>query len=173
MLMVIGIVSIIAIILGPILGIRIEKYLSDKSNKKNKQLFIFQTLMLTRGNRLSPQCVNALNMIEVEFYGISAVTEAWKNLLDHYINGFPKNTNSDSCQVLLNQAVEKVQELYSKLLLEMGKVLGYSFDEVYLKRSFYAPQGHVDEDVITLNIRNCLSDILSGKKFFPVKIEKD
>ena len=82
---IIGIVSIVAIILSPIIALRVQTALEKRRDATNRKLAIFKTLMTYRATPLSPYFVQALNLIDVEFSANSEkpVREAWKVLLDH------------------------------------------------------------------------------------------
>ena len=80
------IVSISAIILGPILAVQIEKYLERRRENKNRRLSIFKTLMATRGTVLSWTHVEALNRIDLEFSNnkkFEKVITTWQEYFDN------------------------------------------------------------------------------------------
>ena len=166
------VVMIAAIILGPILSVHIQKIIEKLREKRNNRNNIFQTLMSTRGARLSFQHVQSLNMIDIEFYGRKifgiriqnskekAVTNAWKNYNDHLNSKYPEEQ--------IDAWVRKGDELLVKLLFHMSRSLGYDFDEVQLKRDCYTPIAHGDMEYQINEIRKGLSEIISGKKPFPI-----
>lgn len=61
------ILTILAIVIGPIAAVQIEKYIQRKRDSKNQREDIFKTLMATRGSVLSYAHVEALNRIDLEF----------------------------------------------------------------------------------------------------------
>jgi len=73
--------TIIAIILGPILAVQIQKLIERTKQKKDEKKRLFMTLLATRARQLSPEHVQALNMIHVVFSSKKqkdqAVVEAW------------------------------------------------------------------------------------------------
>jgi len=93
--------TLAAIIVGPILAVQAQQFLESVRNKKARRLNVFHTLMATRAARLSHNHVQALNMIDIEFYGRrvlgqriqtpseKAVTNAWKNYSDNLNNRYP------------------------------------------------------------------------------------
>ncbi len=82
----IGVATIAAIILGPVLALQIQRKLDQERETKNRKLGIFRTLMSYRATRLAPLFVQALNLIDIEFTERSEkpVRDAWKELQDHY-----------------------------------------------------------------------------------------
>jgi uncharacterized protein DUF6680 len=90
---------------------------------------------------VSADHVQALNMIDIEFYGgrtteDRAVVDAWKIYLDHL------NHKYDDRQ--LDAWVEKGTDLFTELLFAMSKALGLKFDKVHLKRGVYFPIAHAE-----------------------------
>src|SRR5438067_9365814 len=78
--------TIIAIILGPILAIQVEKYLEDRRESRRRKITLFRELMVTRGSRLSARHVEALNGIQMEFHNEGEdkkVVDAWKLYITH------------------------------------------------------------------------------------------
>ena len=125
---------------------------------------IFRTLMATRATRLSAEHVQALNGIELTFYGggkkEKKVLEAWKAYHDHL------NTKYEGTAA--NEWTIRQIDLFIALLFEMAVCLGYEFDRTSIKNSWYAPQAHetIEQDWHT--IRTGLADVLEGKRSLPV-----
>jgi len=65
---IVGGISIFAIFRSPIVALRLQKELEDYNEKKSRKLSIFKTLLGTRANPVSLEHVQALNMIDIEFY---------------------------------------------------------------------------------------------------------
>lgn len=160
------ILTIAAILLGPILAVQISKYIEKIRYKKARKLNLFQTLMRTRQNKLSLEHVQALNMIDIEFVnrtvlGISntpkkykAVTTAWKIYVDHlYDREYPKD-----------RWKERTDTLFIDLLHKMSVALNYNFDEVLLKRQAYSPVAYGEIEDEQSKIRKGLIEIIEGKK---------
>lgn len=91
------IIMTMAIILGPILAIQAQKTIEVFQETRKRRMELFRTLMSTRAERLNRNHVQALNMIDIEFYGRllpfirtryqtkkeQAVTHAWKSYNSH------------------------------------------------------------------------------------------
>lgn len=108
-------------------------------------------------------------MIDIEFHENKKIVDAWKLLLDHFLN-YPKDTNDPTYRATLNACSEKSSELLTGLLFEMAKTLDFDFDKVHLKRGAYIPQGHAEIELEQNFIRGSLTDLFLGKKSFPVNI---
>ena len=77
---------ILAVFLGPIIAVRLTRYLDDKKEVRERKIKIFKTLMATRAYTISWEHVTALNQIDLEFDKANkkekAVIDAWKEYLD-------------------------------------------------------------------------------------------
>ena len=170
----IQIITIIAIIAGPILAVQAQKYSELIRERRNLKFYIFKTLMATRASRVSFEHVKALNMIDIEFYGSKflwtkyqskknkSVTRAWKTYHDH-LNSKETNTMGETW-------LDKSDDLFIDLLYEVSIALGYDFDKVELKRGAYSPIAHGEQELDALAIRKSLAKILSGEEAFPMKV---
>jgi len=161
--------TIIAILLAPIVALQIQKYIEDRKEIRARKMQIFRTLMATRATRLSPNHIEALNMIDIEFYKNQEVTKNWSLLLDNFAN-YPQNPNDKDYQIRLNSCVEKSNELFVDLLFKMAKSLDYEFDEVHLKRNIYMPRGQIDTILGQEFIRRAFVEVLSGKRSIPINV---
>lgn len=172
------ILTIIAILLGPIFSVVIalflqRKFESDRRDREGK-LWIFKTLMASRGARMSPEHVKALNMIDIEFREECDrnVKKAWKIYLNH-LNSYPLplgqiNSESDiqRHQNWFNEAGQNLIELLEK----MGHQLGYQFDKVDLEKNHYTPVAFGSYGDENQEIRQRLLELLSGKSHLPIVI---
>ena len=61
--------TLFAIFFGRIAAVQAKMWIQRETEKRNRKLEIFKTLMRTRGNPLSPEHVFALNTIILEFPG--------------------------------------------------------------------------------------------------------
>jgi hypothetical protein len=160
------VLTISAIVIGPIAAVQIEKYLERLRDQKNRRLNIFKTLMATRGAVLSPSHVEALNRIDLEFSKgkkYEKVNNAWKEYLDNL------GQKADTDEKLMIWG-SKNEELLANLLYEMGKSLNYTFDKVLIKRNIYSPVGQVRMEKEFELIRQGLIDVLQGKSDLPINI---
>ncbi len=153
--------NIIALIIAPILALQIQKWLEKYREDRKRKLDIFKTLMSTRANRVSIEHVEALNMIDVEFYKkdkYKKVVKAWRTYHDYL-----SNTNSNDANF-----GTKSDDLFIILLSEMGESLDYKFDDVMLRRNAYSPVAHGNIEFEQQIIRKGYADLFSGKRAFPV-----
>jgi len=193
------VISVFAIIAGPILAIQVQKLIERITQKRDEKRRLFMTLMATRGRPLVPEHVQALNMIDIIFSAKSrmistimsiifwhrskkdkAVIEAWSELRDHLYN-FPKQpalgagtdtseADASTYKVQLETWASKKDDLLIELLDKMAKSLGYHFDKVLLKRGSYTPQKYGDLETFQMINLAGFAEVLLGTKSIPVRI---
>jgi len=166
----IGIVTIVAIVLGPILALRIQRKLDEHREVRGRKLGIFKTLMSFRATRLSPAYVQALNLIDIEFTDPSEkpVRDAWKELQDHYSDWGRKAP--EQRKVDEKRDPERADELLAELLVKMGATLDYNFDKVYVKKGVYYPEGLTDMEQEQHALRKRLLGLLAGNSKLPIAV---
>ena len=157
---------IIAVLLAPLVAVQVQKALERYREDRTRKLNVFKTLMATRAATVSPQHVQALNMIDLEFHAekYKGTTDAWKTYLDH-LGHYPKDDEKQQ-----PAWGERRVDLLSKLLREMGKSLGYVFDEVHIKRGIYAPEAHAQFETEEQLIRNGLVRLLHGQSHLKMDV---
>lgn len=155
-------IMILAILLAPVIAVQASQYLERRRQIKEGKLRVFKILMATRASTLAPAHVEALNMIDVEFYGDNkkdkAVVQAWKAYLDHLADqNYPKETWG-----------VKRTDLLVDLLYAMADCLGYDFDKTHIKNSAYTPKGYGEVEDDQFLLRKGLLGLLKGKISLPV-----
>lgn len=161
-----------ATLLGPILAIQAQKAIERARERRSRKTWVFQTLMATRAARVSPEHVQALNMIDLVFYGRrvfgilkrskaeQTVIDTWHEYLDHLA------TKSDEKTAELWNA--KGEELFINLLFATATAVGFKFDRVQLKKGAYSPVAHGNLEFEHQAIRRMALAVLSGEK--PLKM---
>jgi hypothetical protein len=150
--------TILAIVIAPVVAVQVQKRLEVFREQRGRKLWVFKTLMATRAATISAEHVQALNMIDLEFREkrYKNVTIAWKTYLDH-LSSYPKD--DEKLQPIWG---ERRVNLFTNLLLEMGRSLGYEFDEVHVKKGIYAPEAHGRLEDENMLIRRGLLNLLYG-----------
>ena len=161
--------AILAILAAPIVALQIQKYIEDRKEIRARKMQIFRTLMATRTTRLDVKHIEALNMIDIEFFKNNKITEAWKLLLDNFAN-YPQNSNEENYKSKLSSCAEKSDVLFVDLLSEIAKSLDYKFDKVQLKRNIYIPKGQANIIMDQEFMRHAFVEVLLGKRSIPIKV---
>lgn len=155
-------VTIVAIVAGPIAAVRITRKIDEERAAKQRKLDIFRILMRTRKERLAYDHVGAINLVELEFYGIAQVIKAYSNYIDHLYKEAPQ-PGKDS------QFHKDRDVLFASLLKTMGEHLGYKFDKMDLERLSYSPVGWENDNRLNRNNQLLLNEILSGRRVLPIR----
>jgi hypothetical protein len=128
----VGILQVVAVILSAILAVWIDRHLQRKREERNAKLQILKILMATRGTSLSADHINALNLLDFEFYDAQDVRQAWKEYLTHL---------GDSTHIGTPEWGNRRHDLLINLIGKVATNLGYHYDHVDLKSNSYLPTG--------------------------------
>ncbi len=175
---VIGGLTIVVVIAGPILAVQWQKSLERSREYKSRQLDIFRTLMATRAEPESKEHVRALNLIDIEFSNKrkeeKPVIVAWRVLLDQ-LESCPRSNNYEDDEMgykIDNRIFEDKSEKYlNDLLLVMSKYLDYDLEKISIKNDWYVPSSHDDEEEVKELIRNGLLNLLAGETHLNVNMK--
>ena len=74
---------VLATIMGPLAAVLITRSNDYRREKRNRLLYVYRVLMASRRTNLSEEHVAAINLVEVEFHGVTSVIEAWSAYITH------------------------------------------------------------------------------------------
>lgn len=164
---------ILVVLLGPIVAVQVQKFIEIGREKKGQRLYIFKTLMATRGSPISGAHVEALNMIDLVFYGKNKrdkkIVDKWKEYLDHLCNA-PQDRAAGDYTASFKLWLGKNGDYLTDLLFEMAQSLGFEYDKVTLKKGVYVPKGHNDLEMEQQILRWQLLDVFGGQRRIHVEI---
>ncbi|MGD0724858.1 MAG: DUF6680 family protein [Spirochaetia bacterium] len=154
------VLTILALLGGPVIAVRIIRRLDDRKERRDRRLGVFRDLMSSRAYMVSWQHVQALNRIDVEFTldEDKEIIASWKA----YLNFLTVKGLSNE-EWALRRAEHEVE-----LLQTMGKVLGYSFDKTDLMTLAYHPQLHTDIDTFQEEMRTAFRGLMAGTRAIPI-----
>ena len=158
---------IIAVLLSPFLAVYGQTFLNERKEKKEQKLWVFRTLMATRGDKISLDHVRALNSIDLLFSDSKKdkdIINKWKEYLDHLCKDL---TGKDTTYI--NNWSEKNDDYLADLLSSMANSLKYSFDKVQIKKGIYFPTAHGEINIENQIIRKGLVNIFSDKFRLPIE----
>ena len=101
--------------------------------------------------------VGALNTVELEFYEVVKVREAFKNYVDHLSAPMPPAEQHP-------RFFEQRTDFFSELLFQMGKSLEFNFDKRDLDRLSYVPIGWDADQTLQRRNTHLLSQLLAGER---------
>jgi hypothetical protein len=147
---------VIATIFGPVLAVLVTRHIDVKRQTRERRQEIFRSLMATRRAPLAADKVKALNMVEVDFYGISKVLVAHKDVMSYINTGGARGD--------VEKWDDRHRKLMTKLLSEMAISLGYELEQLDVLEGGYYPQGFADIEAEQREVRLALIQILAGKR---------
>jgi hypothetical protein len=151
---VLGIAVVIATFAGPVFAVLMTRHVDNVRQTRERRLNIFRVLMATRRAALSPEKVTALNMVEIEFYGIRSVQDVHREVMAHINAPRPLPAGWE----------DRHRTLMTRLLSEIAKVLGYELQQLDVLEGGYYPQGLADIEVEQQAVRRALIEVLSGRR---------
>jgi hypothetical protein len=162
---------IVSTVLGPILAVQAQKWVEMARERKNRKSWIFHTLMATRANRTDALHVQALNMIELGFYGrrIFGRTKSEQNVLDAW-KEYLDVLNSPIVPEAQAQWAGKYDDQFVNLLYAISVDMRYSFDRVVLKKGAYNPVAHGNYANELASLRRFGIEVLEGKRAIKMDI---
>jgi hypothetical protein len=168
-------IIVLATLVGPILAVQAQKAVEAIKEHRGRKSRVFAQLMATRAARLSPDHVQALNMIDIVFFGSTvlgirrrsrreqAVLDAWKEYHDNLSEGAEWPDAQQQAHYI------RRNELFLNLLYAISQDTGFSFDRVQLKRGAYSPVAHEELEAEQQALRRTIIRSLSGD--LPLKME--
>lgn len=152
--LVLGIAVVIATFAGPVFAVLVTRRIDEERRNRERRLAIFRTLMSTRRTALSLEKVDALNMIEIEFYGVKSVQSAHRAVMAHI----------DKPPTLPERWNAEHRALMTRLLSEIAEVLGYNLSQLDLMEGGYYPQELTDMELEQQELRRAMIEVLSGRR---------
>ncbi|MBB3182400.1 DUF6680 family protein [Variovorax sp. Sphag1AA] len=168
-----------ATIVGPILAVQAQKWIERARVATGRRTWIFETLMATRGARMSMDHVRALNTIDLAFYGTKilgrtvrsrkwqSVIDAWHEYHAHLSQPEEQRPKTKDQDVAWGA---KGEELFVNLLTALAVSNHYRFDRTQLRMGGYSPAGHATVENEQTALRNLLIRMLSGQHPLPVEV---
>jgi hypothetical protein len=143
-----------ATFLGPVLAVLVSQWNDRRRDMRSRRMELFRLLMSTRKTPAAPERVKALNLVEIEFYGVRPVQAAFQEFMRHVNTSSPLPVGWH----------EENQKRLTKLLTEMARILGYKLQQLDVLDGGYYPQVHLDIESDQLNLRRALLDLCTGKR---------
>ncbi|MEM9378605.1 MAG: DUF6680 family protein [Planctomycetota bacterium] len=162
--------TLLAIFAGPITAVMGQRWIDNLRERRRRQEQVFKALMRTRLAATSPEHVQALNLIELEFStkkrSEKSVRDAWSEYLDHLGPPTPVEEQSNHEQL---QWAERRDDLQTTLLVAMADHLGHDSTRLSVKKGAYAPKAHADDEFQIRELRRLLFKLLTGEASLSVR----
>jgi hypothetical protein len=154
-----AIAIVFATLFGPILAVYVTRVIDRSRERRHRQTEVFRALMRSRRANLSPDYVNALNIVEIEFSGVDTVESAHRDLFRHL-----------NIQSQLPDWPEALRRLQTRLMYAIAVHLGYRMEQLDVLEGGYTPVawGNIEDNQRA--ILKALAELLSGTRTLPVEI---
>jgi hypothetical protein len=156
-------ITVAAIVLGPILAVATQLWFQARKTKRDSKLWTFNTLMGLRASIVSPNFVQAINLVDTVFYGNSEVRDKRREFL--------ALVTAAQGRVMTSAEIDKAKDLIAELLAKMGKELGLDFDHTEIKDTGWYPVGFQILEETSSALREKGLAVLEGKANIGVVIK--
>jgi hypothetical protein len=156
---------VLATALGPVMAILITRWRDRVREIHSRRMRIFRTLMATRRQTITPDHVVALNLIEVNFYGVKSIEKAWR-VYHRHLNSAPRGrpmTPNES-----SEFEEARNDLLAKLLFAIAQFLNFTLSEIDVRNGGYAPDGWRYRDERQGELLELAREMAAGRRPLPV-----
>lgn len=160
-------VTTAAIVTGPVVAVYIAWWLQMRTYKKDRKMWILRALLSTRRMQLSADRVIALNLVEVEFYRVEKVLSAYKPLMNIY-GDRPRWENKDPNE--RKRLEDDLGSASTKLIEEIGKNIGFAFQQLDILRGGYAPEAYEQRENQEFEIRDYLLRLKRHEARIPIAL---
>jgi len=155
-----------ATLAGPILAVWAAEWRQQRKAQADRKEWVFRTLMSTRGAKLKPEHVAAINHIEFAFprEACPSIEDARSLYRKHL-----RNPNSYSEDRAVREAWNsKANDLFSDLLYLMATELKIPFTKSDITEESYHPDAHLFNELELREIRSLTLQVL--KEGRPINI---
>jgi Family of unknown function (DUF6680) len=159
------VVTAIAIVVGPIVAVRLTLRLETLRENVRRKYQTFHALMKTRRVTLSAEHVTALNVIQTEFHDDDKVIAAYKKYIDNLSVAVPPPGSKEEA---FKRFVDDRDDAFNEMMFEIGKHLGFSLDKRELAKYSYAPQAWINAEAEQNAVRQLALELLLGKRPLPI-----
>ena len=150
--------EILAIIVGPLIGVLLANYLTRKEFKNN----IFKNLVINKASFPTDLAfVGYMNTAMLIFYKKKKIQMKWNEFSNH-VNIDNSQMNKDQ----LNDWSNKLVDLTDNLLEEVGRSLGYKIKKYNFIKAIWSPKIYAQKHQINEN----LAAVLSGDKDIKISL---
>lgn len=174
---------VFATLMGPVLAVQAQKWVESRRAARDRKERVFEVLMATRNAFMSVEHVQALNMIEVTFYGRGpgkrkatedAVLDQWRYYLSFLTEvgvATQPLAQGESYQNPQPHQFQRRDELFVDLLASIASDLGYHYDKATLKPTGgYSPWSHAHAAESRARLIDSANDLLSGRRSVAVRV---
>ena len=152
--------TILAILIGPTVGVLITIWTNNKKEKNHQRMNLFLTLLAYRKDYPFPiDFVNALNTIDVVYHGNNDVIKCWKSLFESFY--------------IVPYDIKLMQRRLLDLLDSMAKSLGYNDIKQTDFDSFYEQKSQTAKKAFDKTFSKEILRVLKNSQSFGIPIQEN
>lgn len=156
---------VLATMVSPFIAVQASEKLRANAAARDAREKVFHTLMSTRGARMTPDHVAALNRIDLVFPAqkFPGVSDAWNLYMRHLSIGRPEAERAGDTHLA------NADRLFMSLLKAMATALNTPFSDTTLQHNAYYPQGYIHNEQQSYMLRDAALQVLKGEQAIAVK----
>ena len=143
----VDILTLIALIAGPATAVGLQLWIERRRERRRAKSSVLETLMSFRRRLIQAESVAALNRVQLVFHDAPDVLKTHTALIAHMNH---ERTLPESER---QQGWNRREDLLIELITAMAYSVGYRFNHTEIKGGAYLPQGWLDEETYTQEIR--------------------
>lgn len=162
---------------SPILAVLATRVVDAWRDSRARKNAVFVSLMSTRRAQLTPEHVQALNLIEIEFAGsagVNAELKVYMNLMEERAPPLSRFEKDQAVISAYRQADEDLirrrRRAFGSLVQALGKKLGRNVDRYDIIEGGYYPGGWAEAETLQLDNLRRINDILNWRDRLPVHL---
>jgi len=157
---------VFATIAGPILAVWAAEWRQESKSKADRKEWVFRTLMSTRGAKLKPEHVDAINHIEFAFPKNSCPEiEDSRALYRKQLRSADSISDIEAIRLAWSN---KANDLFAELLYLMASELKIPFTKSDITEESYYPDAHLHSELELREIRTLILEVLKNGR--PISI---
>lgn len=168
---------IIGTVMGPILAVAATRIVDELRDNRARRNAVFVSLMSTRRAQLTPEHVQALNLIEIEFSHsarVIAELKAYMALMEERVQPLSRFERDEAVKAAHKQSdddlIRRRRRAFGSLVQAIGKKIGRNVDRYDIVEGGYYPGGWGEAETLQLDNLRRINDILNWRERFPVHL---
>lgn len=151
-------------LLGPFLAVLVTRIVDERRERRDRQNAVFVALMTTRRAALTPEHVQAVNRIEIEFSQSSNVMTQLRVYMNLLEDPFPTD------QAAQDLMTRRRRRAFADLVQAIAQTLGRRIDRLDIIEGGYHPGGWAESELLQLQNLRLINGILRGQLAFPIQV---
>lgn len=151
-------------ILGPFLAVLVTRLVDEDRARRERREAVFVALMTTRRAALTPEHVQAVNRIEIEFSGDASVMTQLRAYMNVLEEPWPAE------QAPQDLITRRRRRAFADLVQAIAANLGRRIDRLDIIEGGYHPGGWAESEALQLGNLRLVNAILRGDLAFPIRV---